>query len=286
MSKLRIIGLISLFVAVFVVTVSEFRPTLGKDITSRMAIAHQHDRPIATTIALAEPKVPVTTERVQYATVDGNQITGYLAQPETPTESIPGLMAIHEWWGLNENIEATARRLAGEGYRVLAPDLYGGQTAQTPQKARQLMQAVMENPSVAEDNLQQAYRYLKRDASQVGVIGWCFGGGWSLQSALMLPELDAAVIYYGQLITDPMELKAIDTPILGIFGAQDDSIPVEQVRQFEQALDSLGKNVEIHVYDAGHAFANPSGDRYVPEAAAAAWEETTAFLEQYLASPR
>ncbi len=120
-------------------------------------------------------------------------------------------------------------------------------------------------------------------APAIGVIGWCFGGGWALQTALLLPKLDAAVIYYGELVTDSQALKKLETPVLGIFGAKDQGIPVEKVRSFETALKSLGKTAEIYIYEnAGHAFANASGDRYVPEAAADAWQKTTRFLNQHL----
>jgi carboxymethylenebutenolidase len=118
----------------------------------------------------------------------------------------------------------------------------------------------------------------------VGVIGWCFGGGWSLRSALLLGEaVDAAVVFYGQPITDPQRLAALEAPLLGIFGGQDSSIPVADVRRLESTLRELGKTAEVHVYEeAGHAFANPSGERYVPEAARQAWEETLAFLGEHL----
>jgi carboxymethylenebutenolidase len=260
--------------------------TSDSDIANRMAQGHQNDRPVATEVAMTEPAQPVTAETVDYATVDGETITGYFAQPEAVEEPLPGLIAIHEWWGLNDNIRAMTRRLAGEGYAVLAVDLYGGETAQSPENARQLMQQVMQNPEVAETNLKQAYEYLNsdRNAPAIGSIGWCFGGGWSLRTALMYPEkLDAAVIYYGELVTDRERLDKLEMPILGIFGGQDQVIPVENVQEFESVLNSLGKTVEVHVYEeAGHAFANPSGDRYIPEAAADAWEETTAFLREYL----
>jgi carboxymethylenebutenolidase len=260
--------------------------TSDGDIATSVAQEHQNDRPVATEVATTEPAQPVTAEPVDYATLDGETVTGYFAQPEAAEEPLPGLIAIHEWWGLNDNIRAMTRRLAGEGYAVLAVDLYGGETAQSPDNARQLMQQAMQNPEVAQANLKQAYEYLNRDrnAPKIGSIGWCFGGGWSLRTALMYPEqLDAAVIYYGQLVTDRNQLEPLEMPILGIFGGQDQAIPVESVREFESVLDSLGKTVEIHVYEeAGHAFANPSGDRYVPEAAADAWEETTGFLREYL----
>jgi len=250
---------------------------------NRLAEAHRNDQPVATAAATTEPAMPVTMEQVEYATVNGKTVTGYLARPEAGGQ-FPGLITIHEWWGLNDNIQAMTRRLAGEGYTVLAVDLYGGKTAESPENARQLVQTVMQNRKAAQSNLQQAYEYLANDRqAPVGVIGWCFGGGWALQTALLLPKLDAAVIYYGELVTDSQALKKLQTPVLGIFGAKDQGIPVESVRSFETALKSLGKTAEIYIYEnAGHAFANSSGDRYVPEAAAAAWQKTTAFLKQYL----
>ena len=166
----------------------------------RVMAAHRHDYPSPTAIAQVEPEVPVATETVEYVTIDGQAINGYYAYPEAATEPLPGIIAIHEWWGLNENIEAMARRLAGEGYQVLAVDLYGGQVAETPEAAKQLVQQVANNPFGAEANISKAYNYLaeEKQAPQVGSIGWCFGGSWSLETALLfLQELDAAVIYYG-----------------------------------------------------------------------------------------
>jgi carboxymethylenebutenolidase len=197
----------------------------------------------------------------------------------------PGVIVIHEWWGLNDNVETMARMLAHQGYAALAVDLYGGESAETPENARALMQRTMDDPEPAKENLRQAHAYLTGElgAPATGVIGWCFGGGWSLQTALMIPELDAAVMYYGRVVTDPEELRALDTPLLGIFGAEDEGIPVDQVREMEAALGELGKDATIHVYEgAGHAFANPSGTRYQPEAAKDAWEKTVAFFDQHL----
>jgi carboxymethylenebutenolidase len=148
------------------------------------------------------------------------------------------------------------------------------------------MSASMEREAELEDNLRQAYAFLTEEAGapRVGVIGWCFGGGWSLRTALMLPgEIDAAVIYYGRLITDREQLKALDAPLLGIFGAEDGGIPIDGVKEFETALNELGKDSQILIYDgAEHAFANPSGTRYDAEAAEDAWAETLAFLEEHL----
>ena len=261
--------------------------SVTKPEANKVLAAHRHDYPSPTAIARVEPEVPVATESVEYVTIDGQAINGYYAYPQDATEPLPGILAIHEWWGLNENIEAMARRLAGEGYQVLAVDLYGGQVAETPEAAKQLVQQVANNPFGAEANITKAYNYLaeEKQAPQIGSIGWCFGGSWSLETALLFPQLDAAVIYYGGQIGEATaeELNTLEMPILGIFGAEDSSIPVETVEEFESKLQQREGETEIIIYeDAGHAFANPSGQNYVPEAAEAAWEKTTEFLNKYL----
>jgi carboxymethylenebutenolidase len=118
----------------------------------------------------------------------------------------------------------------------------------------------------------------------VASLGWCFGGGWSLNTALLFPaDLDAAVIYYGQVTDDEDRLSALDVPILGLFGSEDRGIKVESVRRFEEALERLGKDYEIHVYEgAGHAFANPSGNNYNAGYAEDAWTRTLGFLGAHL----
>jgi carboxymethylenebutenolidase len=251
-----------------------------------MSREHADDTPTPTALSTAPDGADIVTEDVTYATVDGESVTGYLARPDTAAESPPGLIVIHEWWGLNDNIRTMAERLAAEGYVALAVDLYRGEVADAPDQARSLMSGAMDRQDALTANLTQAYDYLQlqQNVDEVGSIGWCFGGGWSLRTALALPDrLDAAVIYYGQLVTDPDRLAALDMPVLGIFGAEDESIPLDQVRAFESTLDSLGTDVTIEVYEgAGHAFANPSGERYVPDAAEDAWQTTLSFLDHTL----
>ncbi|MCB1053960.1 MAG: dienelactone hydrolase family protein [Acidobacteria bacterium] len=251
----------------------------------RMSREHAGDQPDATPAAQEAPAQSVEEEDVVYARVGDRDVHGFLARPAGAEDSIPGIVVIHEWWGLNDNIRAMARRLAGEGYAALAVDLYQGQAAETPEKARELMSATNERTAEVEDNLRQAVKFLQdRGAERIGVIGWCFGGGWSLQTALLVPdEIDATVIYYGRLVTDPDVLANLQSPLLGIFGELDQGIPVDTVHEFASALDELGKDVAIQIYPgADHAFANPSGSRYQAEAADDAWAKTLAFFSDNL----
>jgi len=256
------------------------------DYADKMAEEHKDDAPISNASSTLEPRLPVETQEVSYATVDGKEITGYLAKAANPDSesSLPGIIVIHEWWGLNDNIRMMTRRLAGEGYNALAVDLYSGQVAETPQDARSFMSEV--NQENAVDNLEQAYAYLSDQfgSEEIGVIGWCFGGGWSLQTAIAMPQkIDATVIYYGRLVTDKEKLQPLEMPILGIFGEEDQGIPPEDVRAFEEVLNDLNKPNSIHIYEgANHAFANPSGNRYQKEAAEDAWKKTVSFFNTHL----
>ena len=258
----------------------------GEEYVERMAVEHAGDAPVASGAPETQPAAPVRGERVTYATIGGKPIAGYLARPEGGTGSQAGIVVIHEWWGLNDNIRAMAERLAGEGYAALAVDLYEGDVAETPERARELAGGSAGRSAALHENLSRAIAYLESEtgASTVGTIGWCFGGGWSLNAALQNPErVDATVIYYGRLVTEPERLRTLRAPILGIFGAEDRGIPVETVRAFESALAQLGRQAEIHIYDgADHAFANPSGTRYNAEAAEDAWRKTLAFFQERL----
>ena len=204
--------------------------------------------------------------------------------------TFPAVVMIHEWWGLNENIKNMAESLAKEGYVVLAVDLYNGQVANTTESAQNLVSKVRENPSESINNLQHAVRYLASlenvNSSKIASLGWCFGGGQSLQLALNTePEypLSATIIYYGNLVSDQESISKIKWPILGIFGDQDKSIPVQTVKQFEEGLNANGITNEIYIYKGvGHAFANPSGDNYAPQETQDAWEKTVSFLKKYL----
>lgn len=276
--KMRLITLALLIAAIGACSPSD-------DYVDRMSTEHEGDHPEASPAAQEEPAGDVETSTVVYAELAGDEISGYLARP-AGTAAAPGILVIQEWWGLNDNIRAMADRLAGAGYIALAVDLYEGEVAEDRDGARALVQNAMADPARLSDNLRQAREYLvgPAGATSVGTIGWCFGGGWSLRTALALGDgVDAAVMYYGRVVTDPAELADLSAPLLGHFGALDQGIPIDGVRQFESALAELGKDATIHVYDdADHAFANPSGTRYQPEAAELAWERTLAFFAQHL----
>lgn len=251
-----------------------------------MAAMHADDSPVASPAALQKPAQPVHGSEVVYARVGGKSVHGYFSVPANGKSKLPGIIVIHEWWGLNDNIRSMADQLAGQGYAALAVDLYGGKTASNPKQARNLMRAVFKDPQAAKDNLRQAYAYLHdhERAPRIGVIGWCFGGGWSLQTALMFPdEINAAVMYYGEPVDDVAALSKLKMPLIGFFGEQDKGITVKDVHAFEKALRAAHVDAEIHEYpNAGHAFANPSGERYRPVAAADAWKRTLAFFARYL----
>ena len=206
---------------------------------------------------------------------------GYFVKPNKEG-NYPGVVMIHEWWGLNKNIKDMAEQLASKGYIVMAVDLYYGKVAQTADEARELVTALNEEKAL--ENMKVAVEFLRKNgAVKIASLGWCFGGGQSLQLALSGQELDATVLYYGSLKTDPEKLSVINWPVLGIFGDQDTSIPVETVNSFDSALDTLNIENEIYIYPGvGHAFANPSGQNYAQEETEDAWEKTLAFLDKHL----
>ena len=203
--------------------------------------------------------------------------------------TLPGVVMIHENKGLNENIKNMANLLAKEGYVVLAVDLFNGEVTTDQKRASELSQAIRNNPESAITNLKSAVKYLTSlpnvNPEKIASLGWCFGGQQSLQLALNSEDhpLAATVIYYGRLVTEPETLSKIKWPVLGIFGEEDNSIPVPTVEQFEQALTKNGITNEIYIYKGvGHAFANPSGENYAPNETQGAWHKTTSFLNKYL----
>ncbi|HEX7818856.1 MAG TPA: dienelactone hydrolase family protein [Nitrososphaeraceae archaeon] len=228
-----------------------------------------------------------------------DQANGYLVYPSESNENksgnnndtLPAVVMIHENKGLNDHIKNMANLLARNGYVVLAVDLFKGEVTTDRNRSSELTQYIRDNPDIATANLQSAVKYLASlpnvNAEKIASLGWCFGGAQSLQLALNSQDhpLSATVIYYGRLITDNATLAKIKWPVLGIFGDQDSSIPVDTVKAFESALNSNNIPNEIYIFKGvGHAFANPSGDNYAPTETKDAWDKTLSFLDKHLRS--
>lgn len=228
-----------------------------------------------------------------------DQANGYLVYPSASNENksgnnngtLPAVVMIHENKGLNDHIKNMANLLARNGYVVLAVDLFKGEVTTDRNRSSELTQYIRDNPDIATANLQSAVKYLASlpnvNAEKIASLGWCFGGAQSLQLALNSQDhpLAATVIYYGRLITDNATLAKIKWPVLGIFGDQDSSIPVDTVKAFESALNSNNIPNEIYIFKGvGHAFANPSGDNYAPTETKDAWDKTLSFLDKHLRS--
>jgi carboxymethylenebutenolidase len=254
------------------------------DYAAAMHREHAAETPSASPAARVAPRMAVTGESVVYATIGGQPIKGYLARP-TNFRGGPAVVMVHEWWGLNDNIKAMADRFAGEGYAVLAVDLFGGQVATTPDAAMKLYQAGMSNIPAGEQNVAAAVTYLRANgATSVGTVGYCFGGHWSLRTGLAAgTNVNAVVIYYGAPITGAQEIARLKAPVLGLFGGKDRGIPLDSVRAMEATIKKAGQSVTINVYEnANHAFANPSGQAYDKAAAEDAWTKTLGFFKANL----
>jgi len=259
---------------------------VARDNVEAIAREHANDTTDASLGAKFAPQRTVVSDRLAYAEVGDELVYGYFVFPSDMVEPLAAIIVIHEWWGLNDNIRAMADRLAAEGYIVLAIDLFGGKIATSADEARQSVLSTIEDSEPASENIRQAYDFLSTAAGapRIGSLGWGFGGGWSLNTAMLFPDqLDAAVIYYGQVTDDEELLRPINAPILGLFGAKDSGISVETLQQFEAALEHLRKSHEIHVFPGvDHEFANPTGNTYNADVAADAWEKTLKFLNYNL----
>ena len=221
-----------------------------------------------------------STREMHLTLADGTQVGGALALPEGKGRA--GILLIHEWWGLNDQIRAVAVEFAKLGFVALAADLYGGKSATSPDEARSLMQAV--DGGAATQTLVAWVDWLRgHDASsgKVATIGWCFGGGWSLNASIATP-VDATVVYYGNVKKSAADVASLHGPVLGHYATEDQWINKEMVAGFEASMQAASKTATSHWYDAKHGFANPTTARYDEADAIAAWERTIAFLDRAL----
>lgn len=219
-----------------------------------------------------------TGEAIKFDTPDGKTGTAYAIGAKNETKNY--LFVIHEWWGLNDNIRQEAQRLAEAlpDVHVLALDLYDGNVADNRDDASKYMQAVKQER--AEAIIKGALAYVGTDA-KVATIGWCFGGGWSLRASILAGKQGTACVwYYGMPVKTAQELAPIKADILGIIAEKDQWITPQVGKDFDALAQATGKNFELHVFDADHAFANPSSPRFVEAAAEKANALSLAFLKE------
>jgi carboxymethylenebutenolidase len=237
-----------------------------------------------TVLLIGTSALAVTSKEVSYKSGD-DTVKAILSTPEG-NGPFPGIIVIHEWFGLNDWVKEQASRLTGEGYVTLAIDLYRGKVATSDDEAHELMRGLAEDR--VKRDLAAAFEFLSSQPNvkkdRIGAIGWCMGGGIALDLALEEPRLAADVVNYGHLVTDPTEVKKIHAPILGLFGARDRGITPEDVKKFGEEMDKQGKKADITIYpDAGHQFENPNNKQaYRPKDAEDAWNKTLAFFDNTL----
>lgn len=221
-------------------------------------------------------------EMVKFATPDGQQANGFLLKAKKPSKK--WLFVYQEWWGLNDNIKQEAEILynALQNVNVIAPDMYDGKVTTDPAEAGKLVGSV--NQERLTNIIRGAITYAGADA-EFASIGWCFGGGLSLQSAMLEgKKAKGCVLYYGFPEMNVDKLKTLETDVLAIFGSQDTMISSKLVTQFEENMQKAGKKVKVKIYDAGHAFANPSNliNTYNKQAAEDADKSALSYLKERL----
>ncbi len=216
---------------------------------------------------------------ISFDAADGNKANAYFIPAEK--KSNKWLIVIQEWWGLNNQIKMEADQYFKDlgDMNVIAVDMYDGKVAATPDSAMKLMRGADMNRMTA--IVQGAIKHAGAKAS-IYSVGWCFGGMWSLQTAILAgPQAKGSVMYYGRPETNMEKLKSIQCDIIGFFGNKDQSPSPAMVNAFEQNMKDAGKNLSVNRYDAGHGFANPSNPSFNAAAKEDAYAKSIAFLKAH-----
>lgn len=250
----------------------------------RSLLASLAGLPLATILAdpVLAQMAAQTTKTQTITTAGGREVTAALASPDKSSGRHPVVMLVHEWWGLNDQIKAVAVDFARQGYLAVAVDLFDGRVVTRPDEAKALVEKV--KPEDAADTLASWAGWARNHPEgtrKLGVVGWCFGGGWALNAATIAP-MDSCVVYYGRVNLPPDQLAHLKGPVLGHFGRKDQFITPDVVDAFERAMKQAGKPYTLYWYDAGHAFANPTGDNYRQADTQLAWQRTLEFLKKEL----
>ena len=225
---------------------------------------------------------------VSFKRPDGKELQGYLAEPARP-EGAPAVVVIQEWWGLNDQIRGVADRLAHAGYRALVPDLYRGKSTVEQEEAHHLMTALNFGDAASQD-VRGAVQYLQAGGAKVGCVGFCMGGALTLLAAANVPELDAAVTWYGCPPLEYIDAGRIKIPLQGHWATQDEHFSPELVKGLAAKLAAAGVAFDFHDYLAHHAFGNEqavgegriASTQYDPVWAQRAWDRTFTFFGQQL----
>jgi len=215
----------------------------------------------------------------EFEAADGKSANAYFIPAKKKSKK--WLIVIQEWWGLNDNIKMEADKYytALGDINVIAVDMYDGKVAATPDSAMKLMRGADMARMTA--IIQGAIKYAGSKAS-IYSVGWCFGGMWSLQTAILAgPQAKGTVMYYGRPETNMDKLKSIQCDIIGFFGNLDQSPSPAMVNDFEKNMKEAGKNLAVNRYEAGHGFANPSNPSFNATATADAYTKAIAFLKAH-----
>jgi carboxymethylenebutenolidase len=229
-------------------------------------------------------------QSISYKRPDGKTVNAYLAEPKG-AKGAPGVVVIQEWWGLNDQIKGVADRLAAAGYRALVPDLYRGKVAVEAKEAEHLMTGLNFGDAAGQD-VRGAVQHLKASGSRkVGVTGFCMGGALTLLAAVHVPEVDAAVAWYGFPPLEFIDAAKIKASLMGHWATKDEFFGIGKVDELEKKLRDAKVKFEFHRYDAKHAFANETAvgpkrpvvaAEHNPQAAELAWKRTLDFFANNL----
>ena len=216
--------------------------------------------------------------------VNGDGAYAFVAQPDDDAPH-PGLVLIQEGWGIEPHILDLAHRMATEGFIVAVPDLYHGKVVTEPDDAMRMMMMLQKNVDKAAREIIGALDVVKAlpnvEPKQLALMGFCMGGFLTLTVAERYHDLGAVVAYYGAGYNPvPENVAKITAPVLAIYGSQDESVPREQIKKIEKTYKDHGKDITVKVYDAGHAFMNPTHGMGNEQAAADAWPLTVRFLKE------
>lgn len=227
--------------------------------------------------------------KIEFTRPDGKTAPGYYASTDKEPAKAPGIVLIQEWWGVTSDVMEIADRYAALGYRVLVPDLYRGRSAAIGDEANHLMEGLDFGDAASQD-IAGAVNYLKNagDKSKVGVTGYCMGGALTLLAAMHLPQVDAAVVYYGIPPEQAGDPATIEIPLQCHFAKHDEFFAPAMAERLEERLKYGRVPHEIYWYDAKHGFCNPNPPghaglgNYNPAAAHEAAERTQAFFKRTL----